>query len=140
MVRLVLGLVKGAVIGGGLGYGAYRLGIGGLGWVLYGAICFVVGMFVGRPIWSHLADKESTIWTAILKSLFGFGIGVGIYFLVHKAAHDPSLALGGETHPLTGWPYLFGGALGGVYGGWVEVDDAPPKKAPQASGKAGSGT
>jgi hypothetical protein len=128
MLRLVLGLLKGAVLGAALGYGAYALHVGGLGWLVAGIVCFVVGILVGRPIWSHLLDEKSTIWTAVLKGIFGFGVGVGIYFLVHKALHDPELALGGERHPITGWSYLFGGALGALYGAWVELDDAPAKK------------
>jgi hypothetical protein len=43
----------------------------------------------------------------------------------------------GETHRVTDWTYLFGGAVGALFGAWVEVDDAPPAKeaAPAAPAK-----
>jgi hypothetical protein len=140
MLRLVLGLLKGAVLGAGIGYGAYYLGLdGGWNYLVYGLIGFVVGLFVGRPIWSHILDKSSTVWTAVLKGLFGVGIGIGIYALVHKLIGDPKLTIAGETRMLTDWGYLFGAAVGGLFGAWVELDDAPAKKqedAPAAKGKA----
>ena len=136
MSRLILGFLKGAVIGGGAGYGAYSVGLGG-GWnyVTFGLIGFLVGLFVGRPVWAHLLDKKSTVWTSVLKGVFGFGIGVGLYALAHKVAGDPSLALGAERRPLTGWTYLFGAAVGALYGAWVEVDDTP--SSPAAGGGGG---
>jgi hypothetical protein len=123
-------LLKGAVIGGGLGFGAYQAGLGpGWAYPLYGLIGFLVGLVVGRPIWSHLLDKGSTVWTAVLKGLFGFGVGAGLYALGHHALGDPAIAIAGEVHPLTAWPMIFGGIVGAIYGAWVEVDDAPPPKA-----------
>ncbi len=94
MVRLFLGLLKGAVVGVALGFGAYHIGLGdGLGYVVYGIIGFVVGLVVGRPVWSHLVDRSSTVWTAVLKGLFGFGVGCGLYALGHHVLGDPQLAL-----------------------------------------------
>jgi hypothetical protein len=85
MVRLILGLLKGAIIGAALGLGAEQIGLeGGWGYVVYGLVGFAVGLFVGRPIWSHLLDKNSTIWTSVLKGFFGFGVGVGLYALAHR--------------------------------------------------------
>jgi hypothetical protein len=131
MVRLVLGLLKGAVIGAALGFAAEQIGLeGGWGYALYGLVGFAVGLLVGRPLWSHLFDKSSTIWTSILKGLVGFGVGAGLYAIAHKAIGDPMLALAGQSRPLTDWTYLFGGAVGAIYGAWVELDDAPAKKAP----------
>jgi hypothetical protein len=133
MVRLLLGIVKGAVVGGGVGYGAYALGLhGGWGYLVYGVIGFLVGLLVGRPVWSHMLDKSSTIWTSVLKGIFGFGIGVGLYALLHKV-WDPSLTLQGITHTLTDWTFLFGGAVGAIYGAFLELDDAPEPKKPGAA-------
>jgi hypothetical protein len=129
MVRLLLGLLKGAVIGAGLGYLADRIGLtGGWGTVVYGLIGFVVGLVVGRPIWSHILDRGSTVWTSVLKGLFGFGIGAGLYALASRALGDPVVAFAGEARPLTAWTFVFGGIVGALYGAWVEVDDAPPPK------------
>jgi hypothetical protein len=130
VLRIVLGIIKGAAIGGGIGYGAHRLGLGpGWSFVIYGVVGLLVGLFVGRPLWSHLMDPRSTIWTGILKGLFGFGVGVGLWALAAKAIGDPSLALmGEESRPLTHWPVLFGPAIGLLYGVWLELDDpAPPR-------------
>jgi hypothetical protein len=89
----------------------------------------VVGLFVGRPVWRHLLDKSSTLWTVALKCAFGFGIGVGLYALVAKAWGGFELSLLNETRLLQHWQFVFGGAIGALYGAFVEIDDAAPKAA-----------
>ncbi len=141
MLRLLLGIVKGGVIGGALGYAAMQLGLGaGFGWLVYGVVGAAVGFLVGRPFWSHLFDKKSTVWTAILKAMFGFGVGVGLWALGAKAAGDPQLAFAGETHALTQWQPIFGAAVGLLYGAWVEIDDPPAKRDKAAGDKPGKRT
>ena len=126
MVRLILGFLKGAAIGAAIGYGAYLLGLGGAWcYLTFAVVGLLVGMLVGRPLWSHLLDKKSTVWASVLKGLFGVLLAEGVTLLVRKVAHDPSLSFAGERHSLTGWSYLFGGAFGALYGAWIEVDDAP---------------
>jgi hypothetical protein len=139
MLRLLLGVLKGGVIGGALGYGLEQAGLGWLavdqGWLVYGVVGFLVGFFVGRPFWSHLADKKSTVWTSILKGAVGFGFGAGVWALVAKVAGNPS-AFG--MPPLTHALPVFAGAVGVIYGAWVEFDDPPVKKTadqPPAPGK-----
>jgi hypothetical protein len=130
MVRALLGLLKGAVIGAGVGFAAFHLGLeGGWGYLVYGAVGFVVGLLVGRPIWSHAADREGTVWTSVLKGIVGVGIGVGVYALGRFALGDPSFTIAGETRHLTEWTYLFGALVGAIYGAFVEADDAPKKDA-----------
>ena len=125
MIKLLVGILKGAVIGGALGYGVYALGeipVLGNPWILYGLIGAFVGLFVGRPIWSLIRDKNATSVIAILKSAFGFGIGCGLYALIVKA-WGPELAI--STIPnVFAWPPTLGGLIGAVYGGFVELDDA----------------
>lgn len=124
MIKLLVGILKGALIGGALGYGAYQLAlVTGFsnGWLTFGLIGAFVGLFVGRPIWSLLRDKDSTVVIAALKSAFGFGIGCGLYALVTKAI-QPELFIAGENVFL--WQPTLGGAIGAVYGGFVELDDA----------------
>src|SRR5262249_13200109 len=134
--RALLGLIKGAVLGAALGLGAFHLGLGGgWGYLVYGAIGFVVGLLGGRPFWSHIADRESTVWTSVLKGIFGVGVGVGLYALVRFAIGDPSLTLAGETRALTSWTYLFGGGVGAIYGAFIEADDAPLKKKKEDAGR-----
>jgi len=126
--RLLLGLLKGAVIGGALGYGAFALGLSGaMHWITYGVVGALVGLFVGRPVWSHLLDPKSTLWTAALKGIFGFGVGVGLYALVAKVWGGFSFAIGDESRVLTDWQFVFGGGIGALYGAFIELDDAAPK-------------
>jgi hypothetical protein len=141
VIKLLVGILKGAVIGGALGYGAYALGdvpVLTNPWVLYGLIGALVGLVVGRPIWSLIKDQNATSWIAILKAAFGFGIGCGLYAIIAKA-WNPSLAIS-SIENVFAWPPTLGGAIGAVYGGFVELDDAigdkdvnagkaPPKKA-----------
>jgi hypothetical protein len=125
VIKLLVGILKGAVIGGALGYGAYALAQAtGFDnpWIVYGLIGAIVGLFVGKPIWSLIRDKESTSVIAILKSVFGFGIGCGLYALVAKV-WDPTLEIS-TIENVFAWPPTLGGAIGAVYGGFVELDDA----------------
>src|SRR3954452_12774598 len=75
MVRVILGLVKGAVVGGGVGYGLLRLGwtsavFAYLACAVVGAL---VGVVAGRAPW-----KAETIWTPVVKAIVGAVIGVGL--------------------------------------------------------------
>ena len=129
LLRLLLGLTKGAVVGGALGYGAFALGLGsGFGYVLYGVVGVAVGLVVGRPVWSHLRDRGSTIWVSVLKALVGFGVGAGLYAIGSRVGSGFELTVAGETRELLEFPFVLGGAIGAVYGGFVEVDDAPSKR------------
>jgi hypothetical protein len=136
VTRILFGLVKGAVLGGAIGYGAYALGLTGiLHWVTYAVIGAVVGLLVGRPIWRHLLDKSSTLWTAWLKAIFGAGVAVGLYALVARVWGGFDLALLGETRKVQDWPFVLGGAIGALYGAFVELDDPPPPKTPATEDK-----
>jgi len=126
VIKLLVGILKGAVIGGALGYGAFALGQAtGFDnpWVIYGLIGAIVGLFVGKPIWSLIRSKESTTWISVLKSVFGFGIGCGLYAIVAKA-WGGSLFIDAIGQDVFAWPPTLGGAIGAVYGGFVELDDA----------------
>jgi hypothetical protein len=143
VIKLLVGILKGAVIGGALGYGVYALGevpVLSNPWILYGLIGAFVGLFVGRPIWSLIRDKNATSVIAILKSAFGFGIGCGLYALVAKA-WGPQLVISNIN--VFSWEPTMGGLIGAVYGGFVELDDAigdsdkdkkAPKKKPLPAG------
>ncbi|MBA2540787.1 MAG: hypothetical protein H0V17_14200 [Deltaproteobacteria bacterium] len=137
MIKLLVGILKGAVIGGALGYGAHALGdvpVLTNPWVLFGLIGAIVGLFVGKPIWALIRDPNSTSWIAILKSAFGFGIGCGLYAILVKA-WGPVVEVSG--HNIFAWSPTLGGLIGAVYGGFVELDDAigDDKSAKPAPGK-----
>ena len=144
--KLVVGILKGAIIGGALGYGAYALADAtgfSSPWLTFGAIGALVGLIAGRPLWSLLRDKSATAWVSILKAAFGFGIGCGLYALVARVWQPVlDVVIGGQTLNLFAWPVSLGGAIGAVYGGFVELDDAigddkKPPPAKQAAAKSG---
>ncbi|MGN6110996.1 MAG: hypothetical protein ACTHU0_38215 [Kofleriaceae bacterium] len=125
MIKLLVGILKGAVIGGALGYGAYALAESTEfwnPWLAYGLIGSLVGLFVGRPIWSLIRDRNTTSVISILKAAVGFGIGCGLYAIVAHVWH-PNLAIAGIANVFA-WPPTLGGAIGAIYGGFVELDDA----------------
>ena len=72
MLRLVLGLLKGAVVGGALGFAALKLGVGGgaAAFVTYALIGGLVGMVCGKPPW-----RQDTFWTSALKGIGGLWSG-----------------------------------------------------------------
>ncbi len=124
MIKLLVGLIKGAIIGGAVGYGAYALqGATDFAnpWLTYGVVGVLVGLLVGRPIWSLIRDQNATTVVSMLKAAFGFGVGCGLYALVSKAI-NPSLTIAG--HDVFSWAPTLGGAIGAVYGAFVELDDA----------------
>jgi len=143
-VKLIVGLLKGAVIGAAVGYGAVQIGFGGgaTAWLTYGVVGMLVGLLVGRPLWSLIKDTSATSWVGVLKALFGFGVGCGLYALIAKV-WDPSFQI--ADFPAT-WPPFVGGMVGAAYGGFVELDDSvgaqqqaadkPKKLAPGAKKQA----
>lgn len=131
MLRVLLGIIKGGVIGAAVGFGATRLGFGagGSSWLVYGTVGLVVGLVCGRAIW-----KQDTVWTPILKGVFGAGIAMGLNWVAHKA-------LGGMVLPvalppefaapnarLVDVPLALGPVIGIIYGIFVEVDDGGARK------------
>jgi hypothetical protein len=124
MLRLVLGILKGAIVGAAIGYGAWKVGIGGgvLGFVVYGLVGALVGVVCGKPLW-----RQETLFTPLLKSIFGFAIGVGLFYGAHKLLGDWHLAfatgLGAPDRPLVEIPFLLAPLIGLIYGAFVEIDD-----------------
>ena len=126
MIKLVVGILKGAVIGAGIGYGAFALANAtGFAnpWLTYGVIGAIVGLIAGRSIWSLIRDKNATSWVGILKAAFGFGIGCGLYALITKVWNPQGTLMVVGQNAFT-WPVTLGGAIGAVWGGFVELDDA----------------
>jgi hypothetical protein len=128
VTKLLLGMAKGLVIGGALGYGAYAAGLdGGWNWLTYGVVGLLVGLLVGKPLWSLIMDKNSTTVVGALKAVFGFGVCVGLYAIVAKAwgPSGPSFSLlDASVRPFWAWQPVMGGLAGAVYGGFVELDDS----------------
>src|ERR1044071_3924825 len=113
VIKLVVGILKGAVIGGAVGYGAYALARAtgfGSPWFTYGVVGALVGLIAGRPIWSLIRDKNATTWVSILKAAFGFGVGCGLYALISKAWNPSAVAvtLGNQSFDIFTWPVTLG--------------------------------
>lgn len=125
MVRIFLGLLKGGVVGAVLGYLASRAGIhaGLVAMLVYGVVGAAVGLICGKPIW-----RQDTLWTPLLKTIFGFGVGIGLSFLARKflsGVHIPIAAIpDAADHPLPQVPALMAAGIGVLYGAFVELDDA----------------
>lgn len=121
MVKLLVGLLKGAVIGGAVGYGAYQVSETFFnGWLTYGVVGMLVGLIAGKALWTLLRDKNATIWVAVLKAMFGFGVGCGLYALFSRV-WGPQFQVAGFP---ADWPPYVGGLIGAIYGGFVELDDS----------------
>jgi hypothetical protein len=142
VLKLILGLLKGALVGGAIGYGAFAAGMdGGLLWLVYGVAGALVGLIAGRPLWALITDKDGTSWVSILKSLFGFGVGCGLYALVGKVwgGFELSLSFLDETPRLfQHWQPVFAASVGGFLGAFFEIDDAIGGDAPAKGGAKGA--
>ena len=136
MLRVILGLVKGAIIGGAVGYGATQLGVttGTLAFATYAAVGFLVGLVCGKAIW-----RQETLWTPILKGLFGAGICVLLYWAASKFLGGLTMGftaqLGAADRPLVQIPLVLAPVLAIVYGIFVEIDDGERKGAAPADSK-----
>jgi hypothetical protein len=137
MMRLVLGILKGAIVGAAVGAGAWKVGLAGgaLAFVVYGVVGALVGVICGKPLW-----RQETLFTPLLKAIFGFAIGVGLYYGAHKLFGGAHLAVatgfGAPDRPFIEVPFLVGPLIGLIYGAFVEVDDSSGS----AGGKGGVAT
>ncbi len=136
-LRLVLGLVKGLIIGGLLGFALAKLGFAApgalvayLGAAVAGAL---VGLVAGKPIWAADARIE-----AGLKAAFGALVGAGLMWLARSFL---GFAMPIDLGPLTVantslQETAAGGTIGGlaitslalvaaVIGGFYDADNTP---------------
>ncbi len=122
MIRVLLGLVKGLVVGAGVGYGLMQLHLAESGLFAFAACAVVgglVGVVCGRAPW-----RAETIWTPVVKMLVGGLIGAGLCFVGRRFLPDTHFALAAPI----GAVGLHDGsvlsvAVGVLYGIFVEVDD-----------------
>ena len=133
-LRILIGVVKGAVIGGLLGGALWFLETGGdlenneaswswLRWPLYGVVGLLTGIVSGRPPWAKDSVKGAAWVASVFKGIVGFGLCVGLYFLSNWLL---SFDLFGRLP--TEWYFAFGAAVGIIYAVFIEVDDSIGKK------------
>ena len=130
MLRVILGLIKGAIVGGGVGFGLLKLGWTGgfFAYVACALVGAVVGVVAGRAPW-----KAETIWTPVVKMVFGAIVGAGLCAVGFHVLPDPSFKVAqvGELHLHSG--VLLAPIIGILYGIFVEVDDGGGKKEKEAA-------
>jgi hypothetical protein len=138
MLRVVLGILKGAIVGAAVGAGAWKLGLGGgvVAFGAYGLIGALVGVVCGKPVW-----RQETLWTPLLKGIFGFAIGCLLYWGARKLLGGMALPFAASlgplaNRPLVEVPYLMGPLIGLLYGAFVEVDDGSSGKGKGAAAGA----
>ncbi len=123
MLRAIVGLLKGLVVGGGVAYGLITLHLAGSGWLAYVACALVgalVGVVCGRAPW-----KSETIWTPVVKMIVGAVIGGGLCALARSFLPEPAalqVTVAGQTLTSHSGPVL-ATAIGVLYGIFVEIDD-----------------
>jgi xanthine/uracil permease len=130
MVRVLLGIVKGGLVGAAVGFAATKVGFGtgATAWLVYGLVGFLVGIVCGKAIWRH-----DTLVTPLLKGIFGFVVGLGLYWVAGKTLGGLRLPiatrLGAPDEPIAALPLLLAPLVGILYGIFVEVDDGERKGA-----------
>ncbi len=136
--RLLIGIVKGLLVGGLVGFALAKLGFAAPGAIIaYLAAAMtgvLVGLVAGKPIWAKDAKIE-----AGMKAFFGALLGVGLMYAARRWLTMPlPVALGplaaantslGEAATSTG---TIGGlaitslaSIAGLLGGFYEADNDP---------------
>ena len=132
--RFVWGLIKGAIVGGGVGYGLIRFVVVDTAsfdslWrtvipcLACGLVGAVVGVVAGRAPW-----RAETIWTPVLKMVVGAVIGAVLAYVGVRFLPDRTFAITGLGNVgLTSAPVL-SVVVGLLYGLFVEIDDGGDEK------------
>ena len=126
MLRVVLGLLKGAVVGGALGLGALKLGVGG------GAAALLTYAADRRP--GRDALRQAAVATGHVldvrasRDRSGVGVGVGLFWLGRKLLGGIHVSLPASLgappdRRSRSCPSLLGPLVGAIWGGFVEIDD-----------------
>lgn len=128
-MRVIVGLIKGLIVGGAAGYGLLRLGwtSAALAYVACAVVGAVVGVVAGRAPW-----KAETIWTPVLKLVVGAVVGVGLaalglHFGPPSEVFVKPLHAGLDTVPFRSG-IILAPIIGVLYGIFVEWDDGASKK------------
>lgn len=156
LVRLLIGIVKGLIVGGLVGFGIAKLGFAAPGaivaYMAAAGVGVLIGLIAGKPIWAKDAKIEAGM-KAFVGALFGaalmyaarrwltMGLPVPIGEL---AAYNPSLNELPQTAGTIGGAAITSLAvIAAVLGGFYEADNDPSEgaaaadssKAPAKAGK-----
>lgn len=138
--RLFVGILKGLVLGGLIGFGLVKLGMAFPGavvaYIAAAVTGILIGLIAGKPIWAKDARIE-----AGMKAAVGAVLGLGLMFAARKWLTMPVpaglLSVTHATAPAeagTGTLGHFGmtalAAIAAVLGGFYDADNTPePEKA-----------
>jgi hypothetical protein len=147
--RLLVGILKGLVLGSLLGFGLVKLGMAFPGAVvayLAAAVTgILIGLIAGKPIWAKDARIE-----AGMKAAVGAVLGLGLMFAARKWLAMPVppglVSVTGATVPTEAGTSTIGhfamtslAAIAAVLGGFYDADNTPePEKAEGKDAKADS--
>lgn len=124
--RLLIGILKGLLVGGAVGAGLHF----GLGrpvleqayftYPLYGVVGALAGVTAGKPFWRQGAGIE-----AILRSIFGLAVGCGLYALAAAFLGAVPFHIGGvpDATKFASIPLLMAPTLAILYASLVELDN-----------------
>lgn len=132
MLRAIIGLVKGLIVGGGIGFALLKLGWEGSFWAYVGCalVGALVGVVCGRAPW-----KSETIWTPVVKMIVGAIIGGGLCALGRHFLPDAALPKVQDVALTIRSGSFLAAAIGVLYGMFVEIDDGG-KAAAEKDGKS----
>ncbi|KYF86995.1 hypothetical protein BE17_05140 [Sorangium cellulosum] len=140
--RLILGIVKGLIVGGLLGFGLAKLGYAApfavIAYLAAALAGVLVGLIAGKPIWAKDAKIE-----AGMKAFVGALLGAGLMYAARRwltmPVPVPLGELGGANLSLgeaAGSAGTFGGlavtslaAIAALLGGFYEADNDPSDEA-----------
>lgn len=136
--RLIVGILKGLVVGGLIGFGLVTLGLGlfvgkfaFLAYVFAAVTGVFVGLIAGKPIWAKDAKIE-----AGMKAFVGALLGAGLMFGLRKLQIplvDSVLAAFGvmtkDPQTLGTFPVTGLAMIAAVLGGFYDADNTPDPEA-----------
>jgi len=129
--RLIVGIVKGLIVGGLIGFGLFKLGFVVLpAWLAYVAAAVtgvVIGLVAGKPIWAKDAKIE-----AGMKAFVGALLGAGLMFAARKwltmiVPNAALTAIGVMTKEvmLGYFPVTALAVIAALLGGFYDADNTP---------------
>ncbi len=122
MLRALLGLVKGLIVGVGLSYALLRLGFSDDGGAVAYFACAGAGALAGL-VCGRLPWRSETLWTPAMKALMGAAAGAGLYAAGHPLLPNVTVVrVPFFWVTVRHWLFL-APVVGGLYGLFVEVDD-----------------
>jgi hypothetical protein len=130
LVRLLIGIVKGLIVGGLVGFGLTQLGsatpVALIAYLAAGLTGVLIGLVAGKPIWAKDAKIE-----AGMKAFVGALLGCGLMYVARRWLTMPvPLQLGelggaNATATVGGFALTSLAAIAAVLGGFYEADNDP---------------